>query len=66
MQPKRKNNLSPEAAKLLEQYRNAGKSPGQKSAESGIPNGETPLPSGKPTAPPPGGAAMRRSGTRGK
>ena len=60
--PTKKPALSPEAAKVLEQYRNAGK---------GIPASDGSGVAGentggvKPTGPPPA-QPMRRSGTRGK
>jgi hypothetical protein len=58
----KKHTVNPEAAKILEQYRNAGK---------GIPAGgdaANPTDGGaqvKPTGPPPT-SPLRRSGTRGK
>ena len=60
---KSKPALNPQAARILEQYRNAGKA---------LPGGEDNGPTGpddnanpnRPTAPPP--AMPRRSGTRGK
>jgi hypothetical protein len=63
---KRKGQLSPQAAKILEQYRNAGKTPGSTTDQNGaIPEDGSPTP--RLGATPPGGnAAMRRSGTRGK
>lgn len=57
----RKSNLTPEAAKLLEQYRNAGKT--GTNSETGVDNDENAT--NKPVAPPPS-QVQRRSGTRGK
>jgi hypothetical protein len=60
---KKKPNISPDAAKILEQYRNAGKK---------VPLNEdgTPMADGDGNAPRPNAAPppqpMRRSGTRGK
>lgn len=63
--PKKKRPVSPEAAKILEQYRNAGKTqPGVGNNGTSLPDGEGPS-GGRPAAPPPS-AAQRRSGTRGK
>lgn len=60
---KKKSNISPNAAKILEQYRNAGKKGPLN--EDGSPaldaDGNMPKPN---AAPPP--QPMRRSGTRGK
>lgn len=63
MPEKKKPKVSPEAAKILEQYRNASK---QHTPEGVSPEG-SPGPAVPPrnAAPPPGGS-MRRSGTRGK
>lgn len=59
-----KANLSPQAAKILEQYRNAGKPVGE--AETANPDGTAPAAS-KPAPPaPPPAARIPRSGTRGK
>jgi len=61
---KKKPNLTPEAAKILEQYRNAGKT--RAGGENGASmDEETGVPGQRPTAPP-SAASMRRSGTRGK
>lgn len=60
--------VSPEAAKILEQYRNAGsKLPagGGEEAESGATGGAAATPVQRPTGPP-ASKTMRRSGTRGK
>jgi hypothetical protein len=63
--PKKKRPISPEAAKILEQYRNAGKpQPGATGTGGTLPDGEGG--SGQRTAPPPSAAQQRRSGTRGK
>lgn len=63
---KQKKPLSPDAAKILEQYRNAGKSaPAAAGGEPGAPDAASPTP--KPSSPPPPSAAMKqRSGNRGK
>jgi hypothetical protein len=65
--PKPKKPLSPQAAKLLEQYRNAGKTPTNTTDQNApIPEGTN---GGQPrlgATPPSGGASMRRSGMRGK
>lgn len=54
--------LNPEAAKILEQYRNAGKSSGTNSGGTdSVDEGGARVPS----APPPS-QVLRRSGTRGK
>jgi hypothetical protein len=63
MKKERKPNLSPEAAKRLEQYRNAGKSPGAPSGDAAGTDGDGSVT--KPNTPPPA-QQMRRSGTRGK
>ena len=57
-----KKPLSSEAARILEQYRNAGKGIPAGSEGSGTDAGGTPV---KPAGPPPA-QPMRRSGTRGK
>ena len=60
----KKPTVTPEAAKILEQYRNAGgKLPagGGEEAESGGASGPVQRPTG-----PPASKTMRRSGTRGK
>lgn len=59
-----KKPLSPAAAKILEQYRNAGKS-GPAASDSATPS-DAPANAPRTAAPPPPGATMRRSGTRGK
>lgn len=59
---KKKKPMSPEAAKILEQYRNAGK-PQQAVDEDGVPVPESPS-TPRQMAPPP--SMPRRSGTRGK
>ena len=59
---KKKKPMSPEAAKILEQYRNAGK-PQQAVDEDGVPLPDN-LSTPRQMAPPP--AMPRRSGTRGK
>jgi len=63
---KKKRPLNPDAARILEQYRNAGKTPaassnGTAAGPDGVGQPATPA---KPAAPP--AAPMRRSGTRGK
>lgn len=58
----KKTNLSPAAAKALEQYRNAGKT--VSNSENG-PVGEEQSASQRSTAAP-AASQMRRSGTRGK
>ena len=64
MATKKKPALTPSAAKILEQYRNAGKPapPIGETANGGDSSLGTPRAS---TPPPPGSASMRRSGTRG-
>lgn len=62
--PARNPKLSPDAAKILEQYRNAGKAPSQNGEAAPGADGEGGSGPAKPAAPPP--APMRRSGTRGK
>ncbi len=57
-----KKPLNPESARILEQYRNAGKGIPAGSEGSGTDANGTPL---KPTGAPPA-QPMRRSGTRGK
>jgi hypothetical protein len=64
MEKKKKTHVSPEAARILEQYRNAGK------ALPTGPDGNTLAGSdedaaARPSTPPPS-PKMRRSGTRGK
>jgi hypothetical protein len=60
---KHKPSITPEAAKILEQYRNAGK---PQSADGSIdPAGSDGNGAARPTSPPPP-SPMRRSGTRGK
>lgn len=64
---KGKSKLSPEAARILERYRTAGKPAPGPAPEGGPPGDEAGAPPPRPaTTPPPPGAAMRRSGTRGK
>lgn len=63
---KKKQSLSPEAAKILDQYRNAGK-PGVQTGPDGTPltpDGEAPV--RHPSNPANNPSSMRRSGTRGK
>ena len=60
---KKKKPLSPQAAKILEQYRNANKPP-QALDEDGAPTVDAGNAAPRQTAPPP--AMPRRSGTRGK
>ena len=64
--PTKPRTLSPEAARILEQYRSAGKgipagADGTASPDGGTAGGAP----GKPAGPPPA-AQMRRSGSRGK
>lgn len=60
-----KKNLNSQAAKILEQYRNAGKIPQGTNADGSPIVGENgPATPAKPSAPPT--MPMRRSGTRGK
>jgi hypothetical protein len=59
-----KPNLSPEAAKILEQYRNAGKPAKTASDDESGPSDAEAGVYPKASAPPP--SMMRRSGTRGK
>lgn len=68
MPAKKKSALSPEAARILEQYRKAGKSgPVPADGSHAAEGDEAPgVPPARTTTPPPGGGAMRRSGTRGK
>ena len=63
MDKKKKPALSPEAAKILEQYRNSGKTPAGESGPGGLDGGDA---APKPSTGPPAPNAMRRSGTRGK
>jgi hypothetical protein len=64
MEKKKKPHVSPEAAKILEQYRNAGKTaPG--GADGNGHAGEDEAAPARPSAPP-HAPKMRRSGTRGK
>ena len=65
MATNKKSPLSPAAAKILEQYRNAGKTGSPASTDSN-PSTEGSSSAPRATAPPPPGASMRRSGTRGK
>ena len=68
MAGKKKSALTPDAARILEQYRKAGKT-GPAPAEGAHADGEgapAAPPPARTVAPPPGGAGMRRSGTRGK
>lgn len=66
MSGKKKTSLNPSAAKILEQYRNASKSAPATSTD-GAAGGDSSTAKGpRAPAPPPGSAAMRRSGTRGK
>ena len=58
-----KKPMNPEAARILEQYRNAGK--GIPVGADGVATPEGGNAPAKPTGPPPS-AAMRRSGSRGK
>lgn len=63
---KKKHTVSPEAAKILEQYRNAGKPqpPATEDGSTPTPPGEEPV--RHAPVPNPGASTMRRSGTRGK
>jgi hypothetical protein len=64
MPNKKKTNLTPEAARILEQYRSAGNKslPGNRDGETGADDTSA---QNRPSGPPPT-AAQRRSGTRGK
>jgi hypothetical protein len=64
MQKKKKTHVSPEAARILEQYRNAGKTLPAGPDGSAPPAGDEEGPA-RPSTPPPS-PMMRRSGTRGK
>ena len=62
---KKKSPVSPDAAKILEQYRNAGKTPAGGATDGSELSG--PGSSQKPNAPvPPHNPTRQRSGTRGK
>lgn len=64
MAEKKKKAISPQAAKILEQYRNAGKpATGNNGASGPDVNPDAPA---RPTPAPPSAAQQRRSGTRGK
>ena len=65
---KKKSTVSPEAAKILEQYRNAGKAPsGNPGVEGGEASHPDKGPTQRPNAPVPSHNPTRqRSGTRGK
>ncbi len=56
--------ITPEAAKILEQYRNSGSKPTE-SGEPGAAGGGPSTPAQRPTGPL-SSNTMRRSGTRGK
>lgn len=58
----KKPNLSPEAAKILEQYRSAGKT--QNGNNGGVDNSDEDAGTRASTPPPP--KPLHRSGTRGK
>ncbi|MDX1932118.1 MAG: hypothetical protein SFU56_05905 [Capsulimonadales bacterium] len=60
---KKKSNLSPDAAKILEQYRNAGKKTTVNEDGTPVADGDG---SGSRQNSPPPPQPMRRSGTRGK
>lgn len=65
MNKKKRHTVSPEAAKILEQYRNAGKTP-PGGGESGAPSeGSGGIVPPRPAAPPPS-KVQQRSGNRGK
>jgi|GEM_PF-1020722 hypothetical protein len=66
MQKKKPRPLNPEAAKILEQYRNAGKSVPGKDGNALGPDADTGGGNSAPVVGPPPAAPMRRSGTRGK
>lgn len=61
---KKKPTLSPQAAKILEQYRNATQKSGDGSGTNNIGDGGTT--GERTTGPAAAGAQMRRSGSRGK
>ena len=63
---KKKPTVSPDAAKILEQYRNAGKpQPAGGTEGSGTPSEGNGTPA-RPSAPPPSAGRIQRSGNRGK
>ncbi|GAB4456594.1 MAG: hypothetical protein OHK0029_14850 [Armatimonadaceae bacterium] len=62
--PTKKPNLSPEAQRILEQYRNATKPTGDAANAGDAEGGSSSGP--KPNAAPPNPAMRQRSGTRGK
>lgn len=66
MPAKKKPSLAPDAARILAQYRNAGKISG---SADGTPTSDSssagPAPA-RTSTPPAGGSTVRRSGTRGK
>jgi len=65
MPKSKKPHVSPEAAKILEQYRNAGKTPPAGADGNGPAADDEAATPTRPLAPPPS-PKMRRTGTRGK
>jgi hypothetical protein len=67
MATKKKSDLPPSAAKIMEQYRNAGKTgtPAVSASDPTTASETGATPPARPPAPP-AAASMRRSGTRGK
>jgi hypothetical protein len=66
MKKKKQSHLSPEAAKILEQYRNAGKHNAPAQEDGAAPEGDAAPKPAAPTAPPANPAIRQRSGVRGK
>ncbi len=65
MNKKKKPTVSPEAAKILERYRNAGK-PHPPAEEGAAPPTENGAPARPQTPPPAAPKTIQRSGNRGK
>ncbi len=65
MAEKKPKKLTPQAAKILEQYRQAGQKSGA-SGSGGVPTADGAGAAEKTTGPAAPGAQMRRSGSRGK
>ena len=63
---KKKHTVSPEAAKILEQYRNAGKPQPTSEGDSSAPPGNEPAARPNAAPPPSASTTRQRSGTRGK
>jgi hypothetical protein len=64
MPKQKKPAMTPQAAKILEQYRNAGKSQTNAAAPGNGDEAEGSAP--RPSSPPPPSSIRPRSGTRGK